>query len=130
MAKSKKVKSITGQQLIALMEPEELTLATASAKAKRAKQATTKLKAEPKPVTKLEPKVEPTTDIKVPKVEKVLTKEQQDAIDNMDKISDKIRYLDKQQYTTSQIAKFIDRRYQHVRNVLTTPLKRQLKDVK
>ena len=36
--------------------------------------------------------------------------------------SAKIRALDAKNYTRSQIAKFLDKRYQHVRNVLITPL--------
>jgi hypothetical protein len=39
--------------------------------------------------------------------------------------SAKIRYLDSLGIKRGQIAKIVDRRYQHVRNVLITPLKRQ-----
>jgi hypothetical protein len=37
--------------------------------------------------------------------------------------SAKIRFLASQQMPTAEIAKTLDIRYQHVRNVLTTPLK-------
>lgn len=40
-------------------------------------------------------------------------------------ISDKIRYLNAAGMTRSQIAKKLDKRYQHVRNVLTTELKKK-----
>lgn len=35
-----------------------------------------------------------------------------------------IRYLNKEGYTRSEISKFMNIRYQHVRNVLTEPLKK------
>lgn len=35
-----------------------------------------------------------------------------------------IRYLNSQGWTNGKIAKFMDIRYQHVRNVLITPLKK------
>lgn len=38
--------------------------------------------------------------------------------------SQKIRFLDAQGYTRGQIAKYLDKRYQHVRNVLITPVKK------
>ena len=38
-------------------------------------------------------------------------------------VSAKIRALDAAGYTRSQIANFLGKRYQHVRNVLVTPLK-------
>lgn len=38
-----------------------------------------------------------------------------------------IRYLHSKGYQTKHIAKFLNVRYQHVRNVLNTPLKRQTK---
>lgn len=38
-------------------------------------------------------------------------------------VSAKIRALDAAGYTRSQIANFLGKRYQHVRNVLITPLK-------
>jgi len=39
--------------------------------------------------------------------------------------SAKIRHLNRAGFTTSQIALMLDKRYQHVRNVLLTPLKGQ-----
>jgi|1185.fasta_scaffold563892_2 hypothetical protein len=38
--------------------------------------------------------------------------------------SSKVRYLDSKNYSRSQIAKILNIRYQHVRNVLITPLKK------
>jgi len=53
------------------------------------------------------------------------------ATNNIDKqlatletVSAKIRYLDSKGYTRSQIAKKLNKRYQHVRNVLITPIKK------
>ena len=57
-------------------------------------------------------------------VEKTASKEQKIEMDKLPTLSAKIRYLDKENFTRSQIAKIVDRRYQHVRNVLETPLKR------
>lgn len=42
--------------------------------------------------------------------------------------SSMIRYLDSERYTRSQISTILNIRYQHVRNVLITPLKRVIKD--
>ena len=39
--------------------------------------------------------------------------------------SAKIRELDSKGFTRSEIAKLLDKRYQHVRNVLITPLKKK-----
>lgn len=39
-------------------------------------------------------------------------------------VSQKIRMLDSIKVPRSKIAKILDKRYQHVRNVLTTPLKK------
>lgn len=39
--------------------------------------------------------------------------------------SDKIRFLDEYGWSRSEIAKFLAVRYQHVRGVLTTPLKKK-----
>lgn len=40
-----------------------------------------------------------------------------------------IRYLDGKGFTRSQIAKMLDLRYQHVRNVLLTELKTKVEEV-
>jgi len=57
-----------------------------------------------------------------------LTKAQQKVVDGLPTVSARIRYLDGEQFTRSQITKLItnasggELRYQHVRNVLLTPL--------
>jgi len=57
-----------------------------------------------------------------------LTKAQQKVCDNAPTVSARIRYLDSEGFTRSQITKLItnasggELRYQHVRNVLLTPL--------
>ena len=56
---------------------------------------------------------------------KPLSAEQQKALEAITSISGKIRYLDGQQFSRGQIAKHVGKRYQHVRNVLETPLKRK-----
>jgi hypothetical protein len=43
----------------------------------------------------------------------------------LDTVSAKIRFLDSEGWTRSQIANKLGKRYQHVRNVLITPLKSQ-----
>ena len=40
-----------------------------------------------------------------------------------------IRYLSKEGLTTSEIAKVVDKRYQHVRNVLITPVGKKVAPV-
>lgn len=40
-------------------------------------------------------------------------------------VSSKIRYLHSQNFTRSQIATILNKRYQHVRNVLITPITKQ-----
>lgn len=62
-------------------------------------------------------------------VEKQVTEAQQTELDKLPTISAKIRYLDKENFTRSRIAKIMDKRYQHIRNVLETPLKRKIKTV-
>lgn len=54
-----------------------------------------------------------------------LTKAQEKEVSEMSTVSAKIRYLDKIGMTRSQIAKYLDKRYQHVRNVLITPIKKE-----
>ncbi len=41
--------------------------------------------------------------------------------------SAKVRYLSEKSFSRKQIAEHLGLRYQHVRNVLTTPLKREIK---
>jgi len=52
-----------------------------------------------------------------------LTKVQEEMLAKLTTTSSKIRYLDKQNYTRGDISRILDIRYQHVRNVLTQPLK-------
>lgn len=47
-----------------------------------------------------------------------LTKAQNDTLDGLTKVSDKIRYLNTLDWTRGQIATKLGKRYQHVRNVL------------
>lgn len=54
-----------------------------------------------------------------------LTDEQKACLKEIKTVSGKIRYLDSQGYMRTEIAKLLDKRYQHVRNVLTTELKRK-----
>lgn len=56
---------------------------------------------------------------------KVLAKAEQTAYDACTGTSARIRYLASLGWPRGDIARFVDRRYQHVRNVLITPLKRQ-----
>lgn len=58
---------------------------------------------------------------KVKKVEQVVTK---DELSNITTVSGKIRYLNSQGKSRSEISKILNIRYQHVRNVLVTPLKK------
>ena len=53
---------------------------------------------------------------------KELTKAQNKAVADLGTISAKIRYLDAQGFSRSEIAKSLGKRYQHVRNVLITPI--------
>ncbi len=79
--------------------------------------------------TKKQTKTETATETKV----SVVTSKQQTALDKLihangtPHISARIRYLDSEGFTRSVIAAFLGKRYQHVRNVLITPL---MKDVK
>ncbi len=54
----------------------------------------------------------------------VLTDLQAIALDSCKTVSAKIRFLDNEKFDRSAIARFLNKRYQHVRNVLETPLKR------
>lgn len=73
-----------------------------------------------------------TVDSKEPKAKKVvevivLTKAQEKVMsaENMT-ISAKIRYLNSEGFGNSSIANHLNKRYQHVRNVLMTPMKRKV----
>lgn len=52
-----------------------------------------------------------------------LTKVQQTKFEGYTSTSQKIRYLDSLGWSRSNIAKQLGKRYQHVRNVLITPIK-------
>jgi hypothetical protein len=52
-----------------------------------------------------------------------LSKTQKDQLDKMETKSSKIRFLNSIGYSRGQIAKYLGIRYQHVRNVLITPIK-------
>ena len=54
---------------------------------------------------------------------KTLTKAQKTTSAKQTTVSANIRYLSGLGYTRSEIAKMTGKRYQHVRNVLITPLK-------
>lgn len=54
-----------------------------------------------------------------------LSASQKKEFEGLKTMSAKIRLLDSLNYTRGQIASFTGRRYQHVRNVLTTELKRK-----
>lgn len=49
----------------------------------------------------------------------VLKPEEEEALGKMTVMSDKIRYLWDQRYSTAQIRSYLDIRYQNVRNVVT-----------
>ena len=55
------------------------------------------------------------------------TKEIETKLANMETKSAKIRFLYKEGFSRSEIANILNIRYQHVRNVLITPLKRDQK---
>jgi DNA-binding NarL/FixJ family response regulator len=59
-------------------------------------------------------------DYEIPVTEKDVNLE----IGNLTTMSSKIRYLSEKGYTRSQIAKQLNIRYQWVRNVLITPIKK------
>lgn len=52
-----------------------------------------------------------------------LSKTQKEQLDKLETKSAKIRFLNSIGYSRGQIAKTLDIRYQHVRNVLITPIK-------
>jgi len=55
---------------------------------------------------------------------KVRRKTLEEVVTNLPTKSAKIRALHAENYSRSEIAKFLEIRYQHVRNVLITPLKK------
>lgn len=62
------------------------------------------------------------TEAKTEKAVVKLTTAQNKAVENLETVSAKIRYLDSEGYSRSEIAKTLGKRYQHVRNVLITPI--------
>ncbi len=54
---------------------------------------------------------------------KTMTKAQKTSQSKLTTVSANIRFLSSLGYTRSEIAKMTGKRYQHVRNVLITPLK-------
>ncbi len=60
---------------------------------------------------------------KTEEVKKALTSSQKTEYDNLPTKSAKIRYLNAQGWKRGDIAKHLDIRYQHVRNVLVMPVK-------
>ena len=48
-------------------------------------------------------------------------------LDSLESKSMKIRYLAYKNFSRSEIAKILNLRYQHVRNVLITPIKKEVK---
>lgn len=57
-------------------------------------------------------------------VKKPTNDQVQDLIKDLPTTSSKIRLLDSKGFTRSEIAKILNKRYQHVRNVLIVPLKK------
>ena len=62
--------------------------------------------------------------IKFVRLGTILNAAQHENLDECKTKSAKIRYLSSEGYSQGQIADYLGIRYQHVRNVLTTPLKR------
>lgn len=56
-----------------------------------------------------------------------LSKVQKDKLKSLPTKSSKIRYLNSLKYSRSEIAVELDIRYQHVRNVLITPIQNERK---
>lgn len=54
-----------------------------------------------------------------------LTQEDFDILDRLKTVSNRIRYLDNKGVPRNLIAKLLGKKYQHVRNVLETPLKKR-----
>jgi len=57
----------------------------------------------------------------------VLSTTQKKMFDELKTTSSKIRYLAAESFKRGQIALFLNKKYQHVRNVLITPLKTELR---
>ena len=72
----------------------------------------------------VEVQIETSEERKAKAVPIELTKAQVGSLEGFATVSAKIRYLASLEFNTAQIAAYLGTRYQHVRNVLTTPLKR------
>lgn len=75
-----------------------------------------------KKAVQVEEVIEVATETKTTKIE--LTEAQQEVLAGLNSVSAKIRWLASEGYKNGPIASLLGIRYQHVRNVLTTPLKR------
>lgn len=56
-----------------------------------------------------------------------LTTEIKKKLSTLESTSMKIRYLDYKKFSRSEISKILNKRYQHIRNVLITPIKKEIK---
>lgn len=56
--------------------------------------------------------------------QELLTAEQRKKLGSLKTVSAMIRYLDSEGFSKSEIANITGKRYQHVRNVLITPIKK------
>lgn len=61
---------------------------------------------------------------KMNKEEVIIVKNDEQELNDIKTVSGKIRYLNGKGKTRSEISKILNIRYQHVRNVLVTPLKK------
>jgi hypothetical protein len=68
--------------------------------------------------------VQSTTPAKVEKVQPTLSEDNASKLAQATTTSARIRFLSSIGWTKGQIAKHLGKRYQHVRNVLNTPLKK------
>lgn len=59
------------------------------------------------------------------KVVPTLTEKVRKELESLPTTSSKIRFLDKKEYSRGDISRILQKRYQHVRNVLITPLSNQ-----
>ena len=79
--------------------------------------------------TKSKESKESKAKVKTAKVVEViaLNKSQEKGFESCTTVSAKIRFLNSEGFGNSAIANFLGKRYQHVRNVLQTPMKRVIK---
>lgn len=72
-------------------------------------------------------KIEKTNEANANKAKAKLSKEEEAYISKLESTSMKIRYLAYKNYSRSEIANILNKRYQHIRNVLITPIKKEVK---